>query len=127
MGSAVTTKCAAQIFKNNDVNPDKKIKKKRFLDEDNIAEVREYVGEGLDMEEQFDNIDQDGKGKVFFNIIFWINLDYLSCCQHLLILFPQILFRDLVTWAFKKNMAVEIANKEKKKKAEEDEEEKEEQ
>ena len=58
--------CSAQIFKNNDVNPDKKIKKKRFLDEDNIAEVREYVGEELDMEEQFDNIDEDAKGKVFW-------------------------------------------------------------
>jgi hypothetical protein len=53
-----------QIFRNSDVNPEKKIKKKKFVDPDNVAELENFVGAGLDMAAQFDAIDTDGKGKV---------------------------------------------------------------
>ena len=57
-----------QLFHNDDVNPKKTIKKKRFLKEENINEVRQWVGnnEELDWEAEFDQIDEDKDGKIFF-------------------------------------------------------------
>ena len=52
------------MFKNDDVNPDKSIKKKRFLDPDNISEMVECVGEVEDWELEFEQLDVQKRGKV---------------------------------------------------------------
>ena len=52
------------MFKNDDVNPDKSIKKKRFLDPDNISEMVECVGEVADWELEFEQLDVQKRGKV---------------------------------------------------------------
>ena len=52
------------MFKNDDVNPDKSIKKKRFLDPDNISEMVECVGEVGDWELEFEQLDVQKRGKV---------------------------------------------------------------
>ena len=59
-----------QLFHNDDVNPKKTIKKKRFLKEENINEIRHWVGnkEELDWEAEFDQIDDDKDGKITFEI-----------------------------------------------------------
>lgn len=46
------------------MNPDKSVKRKKFLDKDNIADMAEYVGVGLDMEAEFEELDKEKKGKV---------------------------------------------------------------
>ena len=59
------------------------VKKKKFLDNHNLDEIVPWVGEGLDMEQEFDSIDQDKDGKIFF--------------------------KDFIDWAFNKNIQREWA------------------
>ena len=40
------------------------IKKKKFLENDNVADMTELLGEKLDMEAEFDNLDTENKEKV---------------------------------------------------------------
>ena len=40
------------------------IKKKKFLENDNVADMTELLGEKLDMEAEFDNLDNENKEKV---------------------------------------------------------------
>ena len=54
------------MFKNDDVNPDKSIKKKRFLDPDNISEMVECVGDVADWELEFEQLDVQKRGKVHY-------------------------------------------------------------
>ena len=79
-----------QAFHNNDINTKKVIKKKKFLKEENIETVKKWTGEDLDMEAEFDVLDEDSQGQVFFE--------------------------DLVKWALKKNMMIELAKQEEKEK-----------
>ena len=59
------------------------VKKKKFFDNHNLDEIVPWVGEGLDMEQEFDSIDQDKDGKIFF--------------------------KDFIDWAFNKNIQKEWA------------------
>ena len=79
-----------QAFHNNDINTKKVIKKKKFLKGENIETVKKWTGEDLDMEAEFDVLDEDNQGQVFFE--------------------------DLVKWALKKNMMIELAKQEEKEK-----------
>ena len=91
-----------QLFKNDDVNPDKSVKRKRFLEKNNVAEVKAFVGEDVDFEAAFDELDEEKKGKV--RLIFF-----------LCFLVLQIKFGKFLSWAFKNSMAVEIALEEERK------------
>ena len=73
------------------------IKRKRFLKDENIAEIKRFVGPDLDMEAEFISIDGSKAGKVTF--------------------------ANLVKWALKKNMLIELENQEGKEKNEGEEEE----
>ena len=79
-----------QAFHNNDINTKKVIKKKKFLKGENIETIKKWTGDDLDMEAEFDAIDEDNKGQIFFE--------------------------DLVKWALKKNMEIELAKQEEKEK-----------
>ena len=80
-----------KVFHNDDLNPKKVIKKKKFLKGENIKEIQEWVGADLDMEAEFDAIDEDNDGKIFFE--------------------------DMAKWALKKNMKIELEKQEKIEKA----------
>ena len=79
-----------QAFHNNDINTKKDIKKKKFLKGENIETIKKWTGDDLDMEAEFDDLDEDHQGHVFFE--------------------------DLVKWALKKNMKIELAKQEEKEK-----------
>ena len=79
-----------QAFHNNDINIKKVIKKKKFLKGENIETIKKWTGDDLDMEAEFDAIDEDHQGHVFFE--------------------------DLLKWALKKNMKIELAKQEEKEK-----------
>ena len=79
-----------QAFHNNDINTKKVIKKKKFLKGENIETTKKWTGDDLDMEAEFDILDEDNQGQVFFE--------------------------DLVSWALKKNMMIELAKQEEKEK-----------
>ena len=79
-----------QAFHNNDINTKKVIKKKKFLKGENIETIKKWTGDNLDMEAEFDVLDEDNQGQVFFE--------------------------DLVKWALKKNMMIELAKQEEKEK-----------
>ena len=54
-----------QIYKNDDVDPEKMIKKKNFLEKNNVADMTELLnGEELDMAAEFNNLDNENKEKV---------------------------------------------------------------
>ena len=55
-----------QLFRNDDVNPKKSIKKKKFLKEETITEVSKWIEEELRWEDEFDNLDGDKDGKISF-------------------------------------------------------------
>ena len=40
------------------------IKKKKFLEKNNVADMTELLGEELDMEAEFDNLDNENREKV---------------------------------------------------------------
>ena len=41
------------------------IKKKKFLEKNNVADMTELLGEELDMEAEFDNLDNENREKVW--------------------------------------------------------------
>ena len=51
------------MFKNDDMDEKKSIKKKRFLKKE--EDLREWVGD-LDLEAAFDNLDESNNGKITF-------------------------------------------------------------
>ena len=51
------------MFKNDDMDEKKSIKKKRFLKKED--DLREWVGD-LDLEAAFDNLDESSNGKITF-------------------------------------------------------------
>ena len=53
------------MFHNNDVNPKKSIKKKRFLKSEKIEQMKQLIGENC-WEEEFDKLDQDRDEKITF-------------------------------------------------------------
>ena len=57
-----------KLLKKNEKKKKKTIKKKRFLKEENINELRHWVGnnEEVDWEAEFDQIDDDKDGKITF-------------------------------------------------------------
>ena len=55
-----------QLFRNDDVNPKKSIKKKKFLKEENIHELSKWIKEDLCWEEEFDKLDDNMNGKIVF-------------------------------------------------------------
>ena len=73
------------MFKNNDMDEKKSIKKKRFLKKE--EDLREWVGE-LDLEAAFDNLDESNSGK--------------------------ITFEELTTWALIENVKIEMLKNEEK-------------
>jgi len=74
-----------EIFKNNDVDPEKMIKKKKFLEKDSVADMMELLGEELVMEAEFNDLDNENTEKVMFS--------------------------EIISWAFKKTMTKNIAAK----------------
>ena len=87
------------MFHNDEIDEQKLIKRKRFLKDENVAEIKKFVGADLDMEVEFNSIDGSKAGK--------------------------ITFANLVKWALKKNMWIELEKQEEKKKNEEEDEEEE--
>jgi len=74
-----------ELYKNDDVDPEKMIKKKKFLEKNNVADMTELLGEELDMEAEFDNLDNENREKVMFS--------------------------EIISWAFKKTMQRNVAAK----------------
>jgi len=74
-----------ELYKNDDVDPEKMIKKKKFLEKNNAADMTDLLREELDMEAEFDNLDNENKDKVMFS--------------------------EIISWAFKKTMKRNVAAK----------------
>merc|ERR1712126_680955 len=55
-----------QTFKNDDMDERKTIKKKKFLKKDIIEDLQDLVGNDVNMSDEFDALDQSGKGKITF-------------------------------------------------------------
>ena len=88
---------AITLFRNDDIDEQKLIKRKRFINTENAAELIKFVGNDLDLEAEFGDLDKNKDDKV--------------------------IFEDLVKWALKKNMLIELANQEEKEKIADNEEE----
>ena len=73
----------------------KVIKKKKFLKVQNIELMKKFAGDNVDMEAEFDVIDEENK--------------------------EQISFEDMVKMLLKKNMSVELEKQQKKEEEEEKE------
>ena len=73
------------MFKNDDMDEKKSIKKKRFLKKE--EDLREWVGD-LDLDAAFDNLDESNNGK--------------------------ITFEELTSWALIENVKIEIMKEEEK-------------
>ena len=73
------------MFKNDDMDEKKSIKKKRFLKKE--EDLREWVGD-LDLDVAFDNLDESNNGK--------------------------ITFEELTSWALIENVKIEIMKEEEK-------------
>ena len=73
------------MFKNNDMDEKKSIKKKRFLKKE--EDLREWVGD-LDLEAAFDILDESSSGK--------------------------ITFEELTSWALIENVKIEMLKNEEK-------------
>ena len=58
---------------------------------DNVETIKKWTGEDLDMEAEFDALDEGKTGKIFFE--------------------------DMVKWALKKNMKIELLKREEKENA----------
>ena len=53
-----------QIYKNDDADPEKMIKKKKFMEKNNVEDMTELLGMELDMESEFNKLDGENKEKV---------------------------------------------------------------
>ena len=73
------------MFKNDDMDEKKSIKKKRFLKKE--EDLREWVGD-LDLDVAFDNLDESNNGK--------------------------ITFEELTSWALIENVKIEMMKEEEK-------------
>ena len=73
------------MFKNDDMDEKKSIKKKRFLKKED--DLREWVGD-LDLDAAFDNLDESNNGK--------------------------ITFEELTSWALIENVKIEMMKEEEK-------------
>ena len=73
------------MFKNDDMDEKKSIKKKRFLKKE--EDLREWVGD-LDLDAAFDNLDESNNGK--------------------------ITFEELTSWALIENVKIEMMKEEEK-------------
>ena len=71
-----------QVFKNDQVDEEMVVRRERFTEPHTVRELQVWVGEGLDMDQEFREIDADQDGRV----LFW----------------------EVVEWAFKKNMDIEL-------------------
>ena len=58
---------------------------------DNVETIKKWTGEDLDMEAEFEDLDEGKTGKIFFE--------------------------DMVKWALKKNMKIELLKREEKENA----------
>ena len=95
-----------QIYKNDDVDPEKMIKKKNFLEKNNVADMTELLnGEELDMAAEFNNLDNEKKEKVQRLSLWSLNGDEEQFSS------SQVMFSEIITWAFKKTMKRNIAAK----------------
>ena len=74
------------MFKNDDMDERKSIKKKRFMKKED--DLREWVGGDLDLEAAFDSLDDSSKGK--------------------------ITFEEITTWALMENVKIELKKNEEK-------------
>ena len=75
------------------------IKKKKFLEKNTVEEMNELLGEDLDMEAEFNKLDSENNEKV------------QQCHFHLFLMFPQVVFSDIIGWAFKKAISRNMAAK----------------
>ena len=55
---------SSQIYKNDDADPEKMIKKKKFMEKNNVEDMTELLGMELDMESEFNKLDGENKEKV---------------------------------------------------------------
>ena len=99
------------------------IKKNKFLEQNNVADMTELLGEKLDMEAEFDNLDNENKEKVE-NLSPPLLFEFLilgSLCIHYTVgqrkgppeqfTSFQVMFSEIISWAFKKTMKRNIAAK----------------
>ena len=90
------------------------IKKKKFLEKDSVADMMELLGEELDMEAEFNDLDNENTEKVQGYLYApWIPDFGVSSysIQRSQFMLSQVMFSEIISWAFKKTMRKNIAAK----------------
>ena len=77
------------------------IRKKKFLEKNNVEDMKELLGgEDLDMEAEFNKLDSENNEKVTSSVSFYLYL-----------IIPQVMFSEIIGWAFKKSITRNMAAK----------------